>query len=393
MIGFSLFSYAWDIEEIGAAAFADEIAALGLTGVTLAAAYHAGKFLRPHGRTGKVYFPEDGVVYFRHRPERYGTIKPQHWSKIEAFDPLAELADRAPGMARTAWIVCCHNSRIGQLHPEMTAQNCFGDRYIYSLNPAHGAVRDYVLALCRDVAEQYQPEALTLETPGWLPYIHGYHHEFAMRAVDPWLAASLGICFAPASIEAAAAAGIDAGALGRRLAGRIESHLAGGLIVDDARASHWIEADLIGDPEWAAFHRWRQRTVTSLVAEIKDAIPNGIALRVIPSVRRPTAQCFWEGSDLAALAQTCDGLEICAYEPSANAVALDLADVRMRIGDATLYAVMRPSYPDLAAGSETAAAARHLKDAGIGGLAFYNYGHMDRPSLQRIKDAIGVFQP
>jgi len=32
---------------------------------------HAGKFLRQHGRSGKVYFPEDGAVYFKPEPKHY----------------------------------------------------------------------------------------------------------------------------------------------------------------------------------------------------------------------------------------------------------------------------------------------------------------------------------
>jgi hypothetical protein len=392
MTTFTLFTYAWDIEDIGIAAFADEVRSLGLSHISLAGAYHAGKFLRPHGKKGKVYFPEDGTVYFRHRDERYGRITPERWSKLDEFDPFAELATAAPDLKRNAWIVCCHNSRIGMAHPELVAHNCFDDRYIYSLNPAHPDVRDFVVGLCRDIAEQHDLEALTLETPGWLPYVHGYHHEFAMRPVDPWLATSLGICFAPASVESARKEGIDAGALKARLRASIETHLEQGLHLDDARASQWIMADLVGDPDWAAYHRWRQKTVTELVAEIRDAVPRSTAIRVIPSVRRPTAQCFWEGSDLASLAGTADAIEICAYEPDANAVALDVQDVRRRIGDASLHAVIRPSFPDLASGADTAAAARHLKAAGIKGLGFYNYGHMDRPSLARIKQAIEVFQ-
>ena len=49
-------------------AFATRFRALGLNTVTLAGSYHAGKFLRPHGTAGKVYFPEDGTVYFRTDP-------------------------------------------------------------------------------------------------------------------------------------------------------------------------------------------------------------------------------------------------------------------------------------------------------------------------------------
>ena len=75
---------------------ADEIRALGLNTVTLAGSYHAGKFIRPHGKTGKVYFPEDGTVYFRADPKRYGTIKPVANSLSEKHDIFARARrDRA----------------------------------------------------------------------------------------------------------------------------------------------------------------------------------------------------------------------------------------------------------------------------------------------------------
>ena len=48
----------------GVGAAIDEFLALGLETVTIAGSYHAGKFLRPHGKAGKVYFPEDGTAYF-----------------------------------------------------------------------------------------------------------------------------------------------------------------------------------------------------------------------------------------------------------------------------------------------------------------------------------------
>ena len=72
----AIYTYAWDLAEAGVAASVDEFRKLGLDTVTLAGSYHAGKFLRPHGKAGKVYFPEDGTVYFKADPSRYGAIKP-----------------------------------------------------------------------------------------------------------------------------------------------------------------------------------------------------------------------------------------------------------------------------------------------------------------------------
>ncbi|HWX82395.1 MAG TPA: hypothetical protein VNZ48_02250, partial [Xanthobacteraceae bacterium] len=57
----AIYAYAWDLAEIGVASAAARFRGLGLDTVTIAGSYHAGKFLRPHGRTGKVYFPEDGT--------------------------------------------------------------------------------------------------------------------------------------------------------------------------------------------------------------------------------------------------------------------------------------------------------------------------------------------
>src|SRR5690242_11106904 len=72
----AIYTYAWDLAEIGVGAAINECHSLGLDTVTIAGTYHAGKFLRPHGKSGKVYFPEDGTAYFQTDPVHYGTIKP-----------------------------------------------------------------------------------------------------------------------------------------------------------------------------------------------------------------------------------------------------------------------------------------------------------------------------
>ena len=109
----AIYAYAWDIAERGVDAFVAEIRALGLDTVTLAGAYHAGKFIRPRGKAGKVYFPEDGTAYFRVDPARYDAIKPVLNSLVVVRDVLRELCEagfasatggavRADGPARAA---------------------------------------------------------------------------------------------------------------------------------------------------------------------------------------------------------------------------------------------------------------------------------------------------
>ena len=82
----AMFAYAWDLAE-DLPGITGELRDLGLDTITFAGAYHAGKFLRPHGRGGKVYFPEDGTAYFRADPARYGAIKPQVSRVTAETDP------------------------------------------------------------------------------------------------------------------------------------------------------------------------------------------------------------------------------------------------------------------------------------------------------------------
>ena len=49
----AIYAYAWDLTETGVSAAIDRFRSLGLDTVTIAGSYHAGKFLRPHGKVRK----------------------------------------------------------------------------------------------------------------------------------------------------------------------------------------------------------------------------------------------------------------------------------------------------------------------------------------------------
>jgi hypothetical protein len=93
------------------------------------------------------------------------------------------------------------------------------------------------------------------------------------------------------------------------------------------------------------------------------------------------------------LAAVADALEVPVYEPDAEAAYLDFWDVRRRVGpDARLHAILRPSFPDLAGGAQTAAAALRLKELGLDGIAFYNYGHIRLRGLERVRAALDALE-
>ena len=95
MPAYSMYVYPWDLRDEGVAEVAARLREANIDSVSLTASYHAGKFLRPHGPRGKIYFPEDGTVYFRPSARHYRVLKPLQAQMARSFDAFGELAVHA----------------------------------------------------------------------------------------------------------------------------------------------------------------------------------------------------------------------------------------------------------------------------------------------------------
>jgi hypothetical protein len=386
-----IYVYPWDLADEGLEVSLGRIRETGFNTITVAASCHAGAFLGAGGRTPGLTMATDGAVCFRARPERYGHIRPRVHPMAETFDPLAELQRAAPDLDRAAWVVCCRNKPLARQHPEYVARNAFGDPDPAGLCPAHPAVRDYVVNLCADLAHGYDLAAVVLETPGWLPLDASHRQASAKAPLDHWAERLLSLCFADATRHAAKAAGVDADRLQAKARALLEGSRAADLAVSEAVAAEWWCADVVSDPEWAAFLNWRCRQVADLVTAVKSALPAGTALAVIPTARHPGAACWLEGSDLGMLARAADALEILADQPDAADLHVDAWDVRRRAGDdAALHFMLRPSHPDHAEGPDLVEAALELKQVGMAGIAFYDYGQIRPASLGQLKAVLAA---
>jgi hypothetical protein len=385
----AIYTYAWDLAETGVAAASKEFRGLGLDTVTMAGSYHAGKFLRPHGKQGKVYFPEDGTVYFKADPSRYGAIKPAANSILAKQDVLRELTS-AKDMAVNVWLVLLHNTRLGMAHPDSVVRNAFGDPYFYNLCPSAPEARAYAIGLAKDVTESYPIAGISMEAPGFAPYAHGYHHEFALMKLNPWLENQLGLCFCDHCVAAAEKAGIDAKRLKAQTAADIEAYLDSDIDYPTDMAEAFWRADIAANGDLRRYLDFRNSVVTSLVAEIRAAVRKDANVAVIPSVARPTAGAWYEGSDLNALGRTTGLIEACFYESSAMRVKADLFDIKRRLRgtETKLRGILRPSHPDLSSKGEFLVAVAALREGGVTELAFYNWGHLRRANLAWIGEAL-----
>ena len=384
----AILSYAWDLAEHGTSNAVQSFVDMGLDTVSMAGTYHAGKFLRPQGKNGKVYFPEDGTAYFRHDDARYGAIKPQPNSLLTQTDILRELCEN-PAVATNVWLVLLHNTTLGTQHPDSVVRNAFGDPYFYNLCPSAPAARAYAIGLATDVTESYPVSGISLEAPGFTPYAHGYHHEMSFVRQNAWFEGYMGLCFCHHCVAAAAGQGIDAEALKRRVARDLANYLDSDVDLPQDMALAFWQADVQGDDDLQAYLRFRSGQVTSLVAEIRDRVRKDANVAVIPSVARPTGGAWYEGSDLRALSKATGVIEACFYEPSADRIAADLFDLKRRVAaDTTIRGILRPSFPDIDNKAEFLAAIDLLVSGGVTDLAFYNWGHLRRRNLEWIGEAL-----
>ncbi|MBL8581539.1 MAG: hypothetical protein JNL61_04835, partial [Rhizobiaceae bacterium] len=173
------------------------------------------------------------------------------------------------------------------------------------------------------------------------------------------------------------------------VAGDISAYLDSDLDYPADMAEAFWRADVVADGDLRRYLDFRCGVVTSLVAEIRAAVRKDAEVAVIPSVARPTGGAWYEGSDLAALAETAGIIEACFYEPAAMRIKSDLFDIRRRLkGKGKLRGILRPSHPDIASKGEFLEAVAALRAGGVDELAFYNWGHLRRANLAWIGEAM-----
>jgi hypothetical protein len=376
----SIYVYAWDLKEEGLSTVAARFRDAGLDTISVATSYHAGKFIRPHAPGRRVYFPEDGTIYFGPDARRYGRIKPRVSNIVAEFDVLSELERHAPDLDRVGWTVGLHNTPLGMAYPELTARTLFGDPLFNSLCPSQPEVRAYLVALCSDLGANYALTELAIETPGWQAFRHGHHHEFNLINLSGRAEAMLGFCFCGACRAGAREHGIDIDGLATSARRDLDQFFADG---------SQPAIDPQSGPEWRAFHAWRANIVADLVREVREELAAHVSLAIIPTVESPNRRCWIEGSDLALLADVADRLEVPAYQAGVKDILADVDEVRALAGaDARLGYILRPSYPNLLSAGEVRDAVRALIEKGAESIAFYNYGHMRLQSMEWIKAAL-----
>lgn len=382
MLEHGLFTYPWELADHGYDAALGEIASAGFTNVNLAVQYHNGKFLLPRNPKRRVYYAEDGAIHYRPDLRTYGEIQPRVHSLVtESSSPADELQKRAAGLNLNfvAWTVCNHNRWLGEQFPQAVQHTAFGDPLFNSLSPAHPLVREYLLAHVRDMARQFDLHAIMLESPGYMSFQHGEHHEIIGTSFDPVQRDLLNLSFSDYEIEQAIAAGIPAGVLRGLIAALLDASINQGvkLAKDDGEPSA-VMASLVngGLPDYMV---WLKQQELSLAEEISAGVKE-----ISPDTQ------IWHFAALdgtpgdAALIKTGDGT-LAGYAGSdedAGQRAIEAAQLGRPVRGA-----IRAIAPDTTDPATIAPRKAAWEKAGVTGIDVYNYGLMNGVVWKAVKDA------
>ncbi len=220
----SAYLYPWDVD--GDPAAADRIAGLGVTEVSLAAAYHAVRAVTPFHPEQRVV-TRDAAVYYRPDPDRWrgAQLRPVDPGDgaVGSFERAAD-ALHAAGLRVNAWVVVAHNGRLGAAHPGCAVRNAYGDVYPWALCIGSPEVAGYAATLSAEIAALGCVDAVELEACGWYGYDHGSAHDktggIPPGGVPGWL---LDACFCPACRAALRDTGLDPEALARAVRAALDA--------------------------------------------------------------------------------------------------------------------------------------------------------------------------
>lgn len=354
-----------------------------VSSITIGAAYHRARDVTPHGAS-RVTFRHDGI----HFPpgDLFDGLRLQPpVQKDAARDPIRTLREETHrlGAALHGWGVFLHNTTLGLAFPDVTHQNCFGDRAAPAdLCPSNPDVRAYAVALGRAIARQ-GVDTVVAESLHFGTFGHGYHHERSFVDLGPAAEFALGLCFCPSCV-----ARIPHAAEARAEAARLTTTvLDGGPPASDV-------PDVL-----TAYAQARAPIVTSLAAEVAEAVSaEGSQLTFIDLTGavlgyadgRPTgppaAASAWRvGVDPTALASAVPSYAILCYARETVRVAEDVAAYRKALGPKpALRTVLRPGHPDTASADHLAAKVTAARASGADAVDYYAYGLAPLPTLARI---------
>jgi len=372
-----LFVHAWDISE-DKEDIVNWMGEAGLNVMCLAVNYHHGWFIHPGSSSHRAFMTEGDVCYFHPQLSFYRetSLRPKVSKLTEKVDLLRAAVEALPKDFRlVGWTIGTHNTDFGAEQPHLTVQNVYKDRLPHALCISQRDVRQYLKALCRDLATNYPFWGLQLEAFGWMGFPHGHHHERDLVGLLPIEQDLMGLCFCEACSREAGMSDIDVD----------EARSIVKNTLDDAfreapqRPPHHPELlrDLVDmKPELGRFLAWRESFGRQLITEIKNE-----------SLRGTECRLLLQSEFDPQLKDVVDGFATASYRKTPGETAAICQSARLRAKD---WKGLLQCFVQLGMGTPASSEELHqiiaaVYDSGCNGINFYNHSEAPPKMLGWLK--------
>ncbi|MGW5048932.1 hypothetical protein [Streptomyces griseoluteus] len=377
----SAFVYPWDVN--GDPEAPARIASLGVSQVTLAAAYHSTRALTPRHPRHRIVTAEYAAVLYPPGDVWTGRDLRPHpaggWAPGDAFGEAAS-ALVAAGLEVHSWVVLAHNSRLGMEHPDTSVVNAYGDRYPWAPCIAQPRVRAYLTALAAEAAVRPGATGTELESLGWYGLAHLHAHDktggVRLGEAGQYL---MSLCFCRACREGY---GVDAGELAEGVRAALEPLWRG---VGDG-GWEYVERAL-GAETAAAARVWRESVARTLQEEaitaVRGAAPEGF--RVLLHADPVWYHCGANaGVDPAHILSRADGVVV----PCVDGVHR-LAAFAEHAGERTVLAANLTVVSGMGGNpARLASDAAHARGEGANELRLYHAGLASDADLAAVREGL-----
>ncbi|GAA1884791.1 hypothetical protein [Streptantibioticus ferralitis] len=390
----SVFLYPWDV--VGDPDGPRRIAELGVSQVTLAAAYHSTRALTPRHPRHRVITAGHSAVLYPPSAERWRgrRLRPHPQAWLPAADPWNEAAEAlaAAGIDVHSWVVLAHNSRLGEQFPDVRVRNAYGDTYPWALCIARPEVQRYAVDLAAEAGARPGAAGVELESCGWygLAHLHA-HDKTAGVPLGGGAGYLMSLCFCEVCCAGYTALGANPAELRLAVRAALAPVWAGERGPGPAdRAGEWSEVEqLLGTDAAALTLAWRhqvasrfQRAAVAAVRAASSAARFQVLLHADPAAHRCGANV---GVDPADVLDHADGVVLpCTGGAAERAAVLAPFGARRQViaANFTVVSGMGGSPRTLAAD------AAHAAQLGANQLRLYHAGLASDTDLAAVREAL-----
>ncbi len=263
--------YPWDLTDEGIGEVLDRLRdRIGATALTLVGACDAVEYFRPHVGVEPRWVRNPGGVFFEIEQDGFAAtrIKPPLWDSSRRQDFFGRVSEGCADRKMEMQIRLClfRSRRIVGRHPEVACKNVFGMPSRYAMCPHHPDVREYAMALIRELHRADNVAGIVLEDASSPRATDAESYWSATSVLNSEPAGLLNLCFCESSQQEAAKNGVD-----------VEAAKRGAVAILDRGCQVGAEPEVDGrnwsdrNPAVARYEAWTQTQWTRLLQELRSS--------------------------------------------------------------------------------------------------------------------------